>query len=133
VPSCNGISLLTVGLYLQLINTKCVFTFCKLLTIYSETIKCHAFLHTYYLINNYKMCCFYSTITNCTLFFISIHNVPIKESFVYLVGQLEGGLGTIRCSYYEYVIFVVSSCLSCVAQQMISTCVHRQMSYFIQE
>ena len=43
MPSRVCISVLTVGLYLQLINTKCVFSVCKLLTVHSGTIKWHTF------------------------------------------------------------------------------------------
>jgi hypothetical protein len=50
-----GISVLTVGLYLQLLNTECVFTVCKLLKIHPETIIWHASVHFHYLMINQKI------------------------------------------------------------------------------
>jgi len=91
--------LLTVGLYLQLLNTVCVFTVCKMLKIHSETIIWHASLHFHYLIIKKKL--------QIGPFSI-IQNVPIEESFVYSIGPLELGLGPIKLLATEFYIQILA-------------------------
>jgi hypothetical protein len=89
-----GMSVLTVGLYLQLLNTECVLTVCKLLNIHSETIIWHASVHFHYLI-----------IKKLQIGpFTIIQNVPIEESFDYMIGPLELGLGSIILLAPEFYI-----------------------------
>jgi hypothetical protein len=57
--------------------------------------------------------------------FSIIQNVPIEESFVYSIGLLELGLGPIKCPCYEHVVFIVSSCLNYVTENVFYTNRHR--------
>jgi hypothetical protein len=63
--------------------------------------------------------------------FSIIQNVPIEESFVYLIGLLELDLGPIKCPCYEYVVFVVSICLIYVTEKVFYTYRHRHIIFYI--
>jgi len=66
-------------------------------------------------------------------FFSYVNDARSHEPEIFCIFGRTSGMrvGPIKCPCYEYIVFGIAGSVSYITEEILCTCEHRQMSYFI--